>query len=134
MQRLLTFPINGKDVPIKFVEFMNVKDGVDCEVYAFVNDDTKDLGIVTVRQGSSTPKQKVLQGKRTIEGYLSGKGVLKITQASGERLSYAFPNTAGLKEVTVIVGDTMQWAADEELVFYEICEPPYRDGRFQNLD
>jgi hypothetical protein len=38
------------------------------------------------------------------------------------------------KEVIVKVGETMQWvAAESGLTFYEICEPPYIDGRFENL-
>jgi hypothetical protein len=29
----------------------------------------------------------------------------------------------------------MQWAAavDSELIFYEICEPPYKEGRYESL-
>jgi len=37
--------------------------------------------------------------------------------------------------VTVGVGEIMQWKADKEsgLAVYEICFPPYEDGRYENL-
>jgi hypothetical protein len=33
------------------------------------------------------------------------------------------------------IGDVMQWEADKEtdLVAYEICFPPYEDGRYENI-
>ena len=37
--------------------------------------------------------------------------------------------------IDVKVGDTMQWKADlnSRLVVYEVCYPPYADGRYENL-
>jgi hypothetical protein len=37
-------------------------------------------------------------------------------------------------EVEVKIGETMQWQAapDSDLEVYEICFPPYADGRFEN--
>lgn len=39
------------------------------------------------------------------------------------------------KSVVVKVDQVMQWHANgySDLIFYEICEPPYQDGRFENL-
>lgn len=33
------------------------------------------------------------------------------------------------------VGDLMQWQASEDsnLTAYEVCYPPYQDGRFENI-
>jgi hypothetical protein len=57
-----------------------------------------------------------------------------VGDAAGKIRTYSFP-AADSNEVAVAVGETMQWqAADEaDLVVYEICEPPYADGRFENL-
>ena len=34
---------------------------------------------------------------------------------------------------TIEVGDIIQWQAVEDLVVFEVCFPPYEDGRFENL-
>jgi len=124
---------NFNEEPITFVETQNVKSGVVCDVYFFDKDGSKDLGIVTVSKGSKTPLQKVLKGDKTIEGFLSGVGTLTITKQSGEIEKYDFSNSTAKIEVEVGIGQTMQWEANEELVFYEICYPPYQDGRFENI-
>lgn len=38
-------------------------------------------------------------------------------------------------EITVNIGDVMQWEAapDSSLVAYEICYPPYEEGRYEEL-
>jgi len=117
--------------PVTFVETLNVKDGVICDVYSY-NDNKKDLGIITVSPNSCTPLQKVLKGDKTIEGYISGVGTLTITKANGE-IDQHTPHSEG-EEFIVNIGETMQWCTgDEELHFYEICYPPYEDGRYENL-
>lgn len=132
MTRLTSFEWNGKTDPVKFIETQQVKDGVICDVYEFTEDNSKDLGIITVTAGSKTPRQKILAGDRTIEGIMSGEGSLTVAKASGESLTYNFPGETSAIELHV--GDIMQWEAKADLSFYEICYPAYSDGRFQNLD
>jgi len=123
-----SFTHNNKDLPVKYIETTEVKEGVSCDVYQFIDDNTKDLAIVSVNKGAQTPLQKVLTGKKTIQGFISGKGKLTINKI----ISYNFPNHL-LNEIEVEIGQTMQWMALEDLVFYEICEPPFKEGRFQSL-
>ena len=120
-----------------FVKTQQVKDGVFCDVYAFAGDTTKDLGIVTVRQGCSTPMQKVLQGKSTIEGFISGTGTLSVKQADGKEVSYIFNDASNAvrPQIEILMNQIMQWRASggSDLVFYEVCEPAYTDGRFEEV-
>lgn len=117
---------------VAFVETMKVAEGVECDVYEFVGDKSKDLGIIRVKAGHRTPLQKVLKGERTVEGYISGKGSLTIASGGAKKVYVA---EKGL-EVEVKIGETMQWQAapDSDLEVYEICFPPYEAGRFVNLD
>ena len=93
---------------------------------------SRDLGIIRIKAGSKTPLQKVLRGNQTIEGYISGEGRLVITGTDSAQKEYIAQK--GLA-VFVKVGEVMQWQADSDsdLVAYEICYPPYKDGRFENL-
>ncbi|MBL1434357.1 hypothetical protein COB87_002225 [Candidatus Wolfebacteria bacterium] len=116
---------------LKFIESLQVKEGVTCDVYSYKSDDTKDLGIVTVLKGNKTPLQKVLKGIQTLEVFKTGKGTLRIVKKSGLKENYVYPGAT--EEVEVSIGDAMQWEADEDLVFHEICYPPYKDGRYENL-
>ncbi len=122
-----------KEEPVTFVETLAVKEGVVCDVYVFDSDKSKDLGIVTVSRGFKTPLQKILKGDKTLEGFVSGAGVLIVTTEE-ETKTYDFSNVSQT-EVEVQVGNTMQWEANGSgnLVFYEICYPPYEDGRFENI-
>lgn len=131
--KLTTFEYNGKVLPVEFVETMEVKDGVTCDVYSFVGDTTKDLGIVTVKRGHKTPLQRVLKGDKTIEGLVSGSGVLTVKSSSDKEITYQFNDSNNTSYVEVLVGETMQWSADSDLIFYEVCHPPYSDGKFENL-
>lgn len=131
-----SFSFEGKEQPISFIERTRVTDGVECDVYAFDGDKTKDLGIIRIKPGSKTPLQKVLKGDRTIEGDISGKGKLTITKADGTQQIYnANDETREPIVVTVAVGELMQWEADvnSDLKVYEICFPPYEDGRYENI-
>lgn len=131
--KLTTFEYDGKVLPVEFVETMDVKDGVACDVYTFVGDTTKDLGIVTVKRGHKTPLQRVLKGDKTIEGFVSGSGVLTVKSSSDKEKTYQFNDSNNTSYVEVLVGEIMQWSADSDLIFYEVCHPPYSDGRFENL-
>jgi len=118
---------------IAYTETMKVKEGVECDVYSFTNDKNKDLGVIRISPGMKTPLQKILKGNKTVEGSISGKGKLVITKDDGHQETFeAIP---GL-EIIVNIDETMQWVAetDSSLVAYEICYPPYEDGRYQNLD
>lgn len=121
--------------PVAYVETIQVKDGVECDTYSFVGDDTQDLAIVRVTRGYKTPLQKILKGNKTIEGFLKGEGVLKVWHEDGIIDIYEFDTIKTKKEVEVAIGQIMQWTApgDNDLTFYEICDPPYQDGRFEDL-
>ncbi|MFH1832821.1 MAG: hypothetical protein ABH816_01455 [Candidatus Levyibacteriota bacterium] len=134
--KLNNFAWEGKPQPVKFVETSQVTKGVECDVYGFENDSTKDLGIIRVQCGCKTPLQKVLGGDTTIEGYFSGKGNLDIKRANGEKETYQVGEKPEEKfSISVEIGDLMQWHAAEnsDLTIYEICFPPYADGRFENI-
>jgi hypothetical protein len=133
--KLISFKVEGNNVPVRYVETMKVKDGVMCDIYSFQEDDKKDLAIVTVSRGSKTPLQRILQGEKTIEGFVRGQGLLTVWSEDGTSRSREFGPDRDDGPVAVRVGQIMQWHAnaDSDLVFYEICEPPYEDGRFENL-
>ncbi|CAN5397105.1 hypothetical protein BH10PAT4_BH10PAT4_5310 [soil metagenome] len=134
-QILKSFILDGKTVPVNFVEKQQVKDGVLCDIYTFTEDDSCDLGIVTVEAGYKTPLQRILMGDKTVEGFLSGSGTLTVGSTEGKPKLYVFDTSTVHNEVAVEVGQTMQWHAtgQDSLVFYEICTPLYDDGRFENL-
>ena len=131
MERLGTF----KNELVSFIKTQAIKDGVVCDIYTFTQDSSKDLGIVTVSPGFKTPPQRVLLGDATIEGYMSGEGTLTVTKKDGKVQKYYFSNPTEAKEVEIKVDEIMQWENDgnSDLVFYEICLPPYKDGRYENL-
>lgn len=131
--KLDSFAIGDSDRRVTFIETLFIKDGVECDVYQFDDDNTRDLGIVKVARGASTPLQRVVGGDLTIEGHLSGDGVLVVGRANGNKEHYSFADGNPARPVEVNIGDTMQWTAHEDLVFYEVCEPPYADGRFEDL-
>lgn len=126
-QKLTSF----KGELVEFIESTKVVAGVTCDVYRFVDDSQKDLGIIYINAGCSTPKQKVLKGDRTIEGYISGNGKLIVTGQNGKQQIYQTDKDN--LSVDVKIGEIMQWQATTDLVAYEICYPPYQDGRYQNL-
>ncbi len=135
--QIKSFIYKGKEQQVSFVETIQVAEGVECDVYTFDGDKTKDLGIIRIKPGGKTPLQKVLKGDRTIEGYISGKGKLTITGNDGKKRIYEVKEE--LKEpvaVTVAIGEQMQWEAAPEssLKVYEVCFPPYEDGRYENFE
>lgn len=132
MKKLTKLEHDSTVLRVNYMESMQVREGVVCDVYEFIDDNSRDLGVIRVNTGMSTPRQRVLEGDKTIEGYMTGKGTLIVEGVDGEVQEYTFPGSAN--EVTINVGEIMQWKADKDLTFYEICYPPYIDGRFQNLD
>jgi hypothetical protein len=123
------FLFEGQELPVEFIETIQVIDGVECDVYRFVGDNSRDLGIIRISPGKHTPLQRVLKGNKTIEGYISGKGRLEI---NGKTVYIADGRPIS---VIVNIDETMQWFADDDssLTAYEICYPPYEDGRYENI-
>lgn len=133
---LENFVFEGRPQAVSFVKTSRVADGVECDFYKFNGDTKKDLGIIRIKPGKKTPVQKVLQGERTVEGHVSGAGRLTITNSEGQQRVYQFDKASEqASPVTVAIGEQMQWEvpADSDLVAYEICFPPYQDGRFENI-
>jgi hypothetical protein len=136
IQPIEVFNFEDKVQQVKFSETMDVTTGVQCDVYSFVGDDTKDLGIIRIQPKSKTPLQRVLHGDRTVEGYVSGKGKLVIKRANNQIEEYEVGKNIDDKlSINVNIGDLMQWVSsdDSPLVAYEICFPPYQDGRYENI-
>lgn len=133
---LKEFEFEGNSQPVIFIETEQVGDGVECDVYTFSEDPSKDLGIIRIESKSEAPLQRVLQGTRTVEGHLSGEGQLTITRIEGNKEVYLFDDRTQKKlSVDVHIGDLMQWQAigSSRLIAYEICFPPYQDGRYENI-
>lgn len=126
---------DGKCTPIEFIETTPVKDGVSCDVYCFTGDKTRDLGIISISAGIPTPKQRVLLGEKTVEGFMFGRGTLTIESTDGAIATHHFKEGEASHPITIEVGQTMQWQADKysQLTIYEVCEPPFEPGRFENL-
>ena len=133
MTERATFSIEGKEYTITHVDTSVVKEGVACDVFRFTDRTDVDLGVVTVAPEVSTPLQRVIEGEATLEGFIDGSGTLEVVRkATGEIEEYTFPGEH--TEVTVSIGDVMQWTAGPNgLEFYELCWPPYEDGRFEDL-
>jgi len=133
--RLELFEHEGKSSRVNLVETLVIKPGVTADTYTFENDAARDLAIVTVEPGSATPLQRVDAGDRTIEGHVCGAGTLTLYTTDARLRVYEFADW-DLFETDVLVGESMQWRAGltVPLVFYEICYPPYADGRFKDLE
>ena len=134
-KKLSNFVIDGQPQPVQFKETQTVKEGVECDIYSFVDDESKDLAIVTVLGGYKTPLQRVLLGSKTQEGFVSGSGTLTVKNQDGNSKTYSFKDGDDKHGVVVEIGQIMQWEArkDSDLVLFEVCCPPYQDGRFKNL-
>lgn len=122
-----------KGEALQYVDTNVVKDGVVCDVYKYVNDDSRDIAFISVEDSVKTPLQKVMNGERTIEGFVSGEGILKVARKSGKNEEYKFPSFNDTP-VDVHKGDVMQWESLKKLVFFEECVPPYKEGRFENIN
>ena len=121
---------------VDFVERVEVIPGeVYCDTYKAANGkDIWDLGVIRiVKKGGATLRQEVLDGDKTVEGYIYGRGELRIARKNGKKEVYRADK--GPIHVFVKIGDIMQWKADSDstLIAYEICYPPYSDGRYRNL-
>lgn len=132
--KLQTFTFQGKEQKVSYIETTeNVAPGVDCDVYAFIDDHTKDLGIIKMGPFAKTPAQRIEKGDATIEGYLKGNCTLYVS-TNGNVSKFVCSDGTEL-EMVIRKGSVMQWKNNSDLPaeVYEICFPPYQDGRYTNL-
>ena len=119
-----------------FVESSEVQNSVICDVYSF---DTlseisnSDLGIVVIESDYSTPLQRILTGEKTIEGHISGSDYLVVDTGTLDQKKFEVQADCTF-EITLNIGQTMQWFSTSDLVIYEICYPKYSDGRFKIIN
>lgn len=142
------FQENENNTPIIFEELVQVAPGVQCGVFSFdkegERDKIRDLGIIIIEPGGQTPIQRVILGDRTIEGLIYGSGALRVIRSNGGNPQYEthyfdsedLLNPTTNISITVSEGDIMQWTADPNtyLIVYEICEPPFTEGRFETIE
>lgn len=127
-ERVTTFGIDGIERPVRYIETTRPNEHTECDVYAFNDSVDYDLAIVEVKSNRKTPLQRVIKGDKTIEGYLFGEGIFYLNNTE-----HVFPSRES--KINVQVGDIMQWKAGERgLVFFEMCYPPYVDGRFEDVE
>jgi len=120
-----------------FEETVSVVEGVECDVYCVKDDISKDLGIIRIALGHKTPLQRVLKGEKTVEGHVSGEGVLVITRTDGNEEIYPVSEDVNQHfSIDVGIGEKMQWQASENshLEAFEICIPPYEEGRYEDIE
>jgi len=135
--KLKWFKFEGARRPVEFKETVVVTEGVECDVYIFTGDSTLDLGVIRISPNYSTPLQRVLSGDRTIEGYISGRGQLIVHRRNGRFEIHKVGFTPSRPPtIDIEVGDFMQWRAFDKgsLLVYEICYPPYQDGRYESIE
>lgn len=133
---VLTTPeklVSFRGEPVVFIETQQVTDGVACDVYAFTADSTKDLGIIHIEAGASTPKRLILKGDKTVEGFLAGEADFAFSKATEGDSLFGYTDDSYGNDTTLGVGDTMQWSAIQDSVCYEICYPSYEDRRFEQV-
>lgn len=120
-----------KKQKVTFKEEYQVQEGVMCYTFVFDNDSSKDAAIIVIQKGYKSPRQRIMNGDKTIQGWFSGKAVLTVKKPNGETVKYNYPGAQN--DIEVQVGEIMEWEALEDLMYYEICYPPYKEGRFEDL-
>ncbi len=128
-----TFRYEDQDLPVSFVETIDVQEWVQCDVYDFVDDSSKDLWVVRLEKWVSSPYQLVVWWDKTLLGYISGNG--KFIFETDEWV-FEYKMRKGIKfEFLINKWEKMKWIADNdsELMYYEVYLPPYRDGRYLDL-
>lgn len=134
MPHIEAFSYRDQTLQVEFVESSVVFPGVVCDVYRHPETKERDLGVIYIEAGSHTLPQRVHGGTTTIEGYISGRGRLVVVKPSGERQVFEVGPETGEFSQVIEIGDIMQWQADEDLEAFEICFPPFADGRYENLE
>lgn len=110
--------------------------GVWCDVYSHPETGERDYALVTMQPGTETPLQRVVQPhSETIEAYISGKGTFTLERNGFIETFEVGSDTSSDQSWLIIEGDSIQWKAapDSELVFAEVCYPPFQPGRYKNL-
>jgi hypothetical protein len=79
-----TFSDGNETLDVTYIETQTVKDGVECDIYKYTLDESRDLAVVRVSRGFKTPLQEVVSGTTTIESYLEGAGTLTIRSKNGK--------------------------------------------------
>ena len=129
--------LEGKRLPITFVESQVVKEGVTCDIYTIDDDRTKDLAVIEIQPGFRSPRQKVIKGDLTIQRFFSGAAYLYVDELDGSKRTRFFKSQEATQnnDVEVKVGEIMQWSSlgPDPLIYHEICEPPFEKGRFEDL-
>lgn len=137
MDKLTSFLFNGDSRPVKFSKTEQEADGVVCDEYFFVGDNSMDLGIYKFEPGKRLPRRLVLGGIETIEEYISGKGWLLIWRSGGGTESYSLGFTGAALNLRKVlhVDDEYRWIAADgcELEVSEVCIPSYAKGRFEDM-
>lgn len=65
-EHLTEFTYDNLKQEVIFIESNTVTEGVQCDVYQFKDDETKDLGIIKMKSGTKTPLQKILKGENVL--------------------------------------------------------------------
>lgn len=134
MSKIESFTHKGQKLATEFIVSSEVFPGVVCDAYYHPETMKRDLGVIYIKAGKKTKPQRLLAGLETIEGYISGKGKLIIVKPDGEKLQFEVGSESEGFSQSIEIGDIVQWRAEEDLVTFEICFPPYEDGRFENLE
>lgn len=134
MKKLSNFTIENEILELNYESTNEVKPGVICDVYSVAGRTDLDFAFVAMQAGCRTPLQLVKGGDRTIEIHVSGTG--KFFFKENERTE---PKIFELKDgktfnLDIPIGSTVQWIAETDLTFAEVCYPPYQDGRYVNLE
>ena len=83
MKTLEQFTYRNETLATHFIESSEVFPGVVCDVYSHPETKERDLGVIYIEAGKKTQPQKVVGGKETTEGYISGRGILLILKPDG---------------------------------------------------
>lgn len=133
LHRYRLFP-RTPELEVEHVDMHEILPDVYVDLYRFVGNSTCDLARVEVVRGAKTPLYLLVDGERTIERYQSGTGTLEVIENDGWRTVHHFPKDDGSRDVVIEIGETIQWhATGSDLVYDELCWPPYEAGRFENI-
>ncbi len=125
-ERVYDIVINGVTRTISYINSLHVSDGVDSDIYTFIDDNSQVLSIVKVKRGFKSPFEKIMSHNKVIEGFLKGKGTLTVTIEGGTKNEYYFENEGYNKVIELEYGQTIQWTApkNDDLVYYKIRDLP----------
>lgn len=121
-------------INLKQISSEDIYTGVNCTIFIDLDNETHDFAVVSVTAAHKTPRQRIISGEKTIESFVGGKGSF-IIERDGKIDTFIVDKSATQTSWEVFPGDIIRWCADSksDLTFIEVCEPPYQDGRFENL-